>query len=224
RWSLSPSPHPPAAFRIVRRKAPLMPASKHALSSRVTADLSFGRDNLIRLLEALLEPIVLGCTLWGISIWHEGEIAPAYFILSVLVFALLFPGKARMQETLWHSSLDILLSFAAITALLLLLGYATGLHDLFPPAVIAVWLWLAPLALLAGNLIFRRLLPLLAHMQGGRRRAIIVGLNQQGAELAQRIEGSPYDNIELLGFFDDRTEERTAAAPIPVQGKPGDIA
>lgn len=201
-----------------------MSAIKLPLSSRVTADLSFGRDNLIRLIEALLEPIVLGCTLWGISIWQEGEIAPAYFILSVLVFALLFPGKARMQATLWHSSLDILLSFAAITALLMLLGYATGLHDLFPLAVVITWLWLAPLALLAANLIFRRLLPVLANMQGGLRRAVVVGLNQQGAELARRIERSPYDNIELLGFFDDRTEERTAAAHFPVQGRLGDIA
>ena len=201
-----------------------MSASKRPLSSRVTADLSFGRDNLIRLIEALLEPIILGCTLWGISIWHTGEIAPAYFILSVLVFALLFPGKARMQETLWHSSLDILVSFAAITALLLLLGYATDLHDPFPPTVIIVWLWLAPLALLASNLCFRRLLPVLARLQGGRRRALIVGLNQQGAELALRLERSPYDNIDLLGFFDDRAEERTAPANLPIQGKLSDIA
>jgi putative colanic acid biosynthesis UDP-glucose lipid carrier transferase len=200
-----------------------MPARKLLPSSRSATDLYIGRDNLIRLAEALIEPIVLGLTLWGISAWYEGEITPAYFILSVLVFAMLFPGKARMEDSLWRSSMDILFSFFTITALMFLLGYATQSIELFPTEAIRAWLWLAPTVLVGCNLIFRWLMPTLVQMQGGPRRAIIVGLNEQGAELAKRFEESPYDNIEMLGFFDDRTEDRTAAPHIPIQGKLNDI-
>jgi putative colanic acid biosynthesis UDP-glucose lipid carrier transferase len=200
-----------------------MPARKLLPSSRSATDLYIGRDNLIRLAEALIEPIVLGLTLWGISAWYEGEITPAYFILSVLVFAMLFPGKARMEDSLWRSSMDILFSFFTITALMFLLGYATQSIELFPAEAIRTWLWLAPTVLVGCNLIFRWLMPSLVQMQGGPRRAIIVGLNEQGAELAKRFEESPYDNIEMLGFFDDRTEDRTAAPHIPIQGKLNDI-
>ncbi|HWU84308.1 MAG TPA: undecaprenyl-phosphate glucose phosphotransferase, partial [Rhodocyclaceae bacterium] len=56
------------------------------------------------------------------------------------------------------------------------------------------------------------------------RRAVIVGLNAQGAELARRIAESPYDDIELLGCFDDRNEERTAAASLAIRGRLDDVA
>jgi putative colanic acid biosynthesis UDP-glucose lipid carrier transferase len=45
-------------------------------------------------------------------------------------------------------------------------------------------------------------------IQGGAQQAIIVGMNEQGIELARRITSNPYSNIEILGFFDDRAPER----------------
>src|SRR5688500_15615257 len=102
-----------------------MPARKLAAASRSTSDLYLGRDNLIQLGEALLEPAIMGLVIWGLSIAYEGEIAPSYFILSVLVFALLFPGKPRMQATLWQSNIDILLSCFTIQLIIVFLGYAT---------------------------------------------------------------------------------------------------
>ena len=202
-----------------------MPTRKLLTLSRNTAtDLYLGRDNLIRLGEALLEPVIMSSTIWGLSIHYEGEIAHNYFILSVLVFALLFPGKARMKDDFWRSCSDILLSCVAIMTLILFLGYATRSLDRFPPEAIINWLWLGPAAMLLGNLVFRWLLPLLLKLQGGPRRAIIVGLNEQGAELSKRIAQSPYDNIELLGFFDDRSEDRTAAPQTRIEGRLVDVA
>lgn len=201
-----------------------MPARKLAAASRSASDLYLGRDNLIQLGEALLDPAIMGLVIWTLSILYEGEITPPYFILSVLVFALLFPGKPRMQSTLWQSNIDILLSCFTTQLIIVLLGYATDSLTLFPDAVVINWLWLSPLALLVGNFAFRRFLPRLMLMQGGPRRAVIVGLNEQGAELARRIGDNPYDNIDLLGFFDDRNGQRTASPQTEIQGKLSDIA
>lgn len=201
-----------------------MPARKLTPAPRNATGLYLGRDNLIQLGEALLEPAIMGLVIWGLSIAYEGRIAPPYFILSVLVFALLFPGKPRMQASLWQSNTDILVSCVTIEAIILLLGYATDALALFTPAAILHWLWLSPVALLAGNLAFRHFLPMLLDLQGGPRRAIILGLNAQGAELAKRMGENPYENIELLGFFDDRSEKRTADPTLHIKGKLNDVA
>ena len=62
-----------------------MPARKLAAASRSASDLYLGRDNLIQLGEALLDPAIMGLVIWTLSILYEGEITPPYFILSVLV-------------------------------------------------------------------------------------------------------------------------------------------
>lgn len=201
-----------------------MSAKKLPPSSRSAADLYLGRDNLIQLGEALLEPGIMGTVIWALGFAYEGEITAPYFILSALVFALLFPGKARMQDAWWQSNTEILLSCLTIEAIILALGFATGTLNYFPDEVVLHWLWLSPTLLLLGNFAFRRLLPRLILMQGGPRRAVIVGLNEQGAELARRIEQNPYENIDLLGFFDDRGLERTAESNVLIQGKLGDVA
>ncbi|HTH94038.1 MAG TPA: undecaprenyl-phosphate glucose phosphotransferase [Rhodocyclaceae bacterium] len=200
-----------------------MPAIKLSPAARAVSDLYIGRDHLTQLVEALLEPTVLMLTIWGLSFWYEGELSHPYFILSLLVFALLFPGKARMQESLLHNTLDILASCYTVAALLLLLGYATDSLSQFPSGAIFALLWLMPAALMFANFSFRWAMPALVRMQGIRRRAIIVGLNEQGAELSRRIAKSAYDNIDIVGFFDDRPGERITASSEPICGRLSDI-
>ena len=55
--------------------------------------------------------------------------------------------------------------------------------------------------------------PGLHALQGPPKHAIIVGMNEQGIELAERMADSPYSNIDLVGFFDDREAERLAQGP-----------
>lgn len=201
-----------------------MPRKKTLPLSHKAEDLYLGRDSLIQLGEALLEPCVISSIIWVLGFVYEGAITAPYFILSVLVFALLFPGKARMHESWWQSNTDILLSCFMMQAIMLALGFATGTLDNFPEEAILHWLWLAPLSLVVANLAFRRFLPRLVQIQGGSRRAVILGLNDQGVELARRMAQNPYDEMELLGFFDDRGEERTAASDMHILGKLDNVA
>jgi putative colanic acid biosynthesis UDP-glucose lipid carrier transferase len=50
--------------------------------------------------------------------------------------------------------------------------------------------------------------PLLLQLQGPPQRAIIVGMNEQGLALANRIRHTPYAHIELTGFIDSRDVQR----------------
>jgi putative colanic acid biosynthesis UDP-glucose lipid carrier transferase len=82
--------------------------------------------------------------------------------------------------------------------------------SLYSPHAIVTWLWAAPISLIVANSLFRLAAPMLLQAQGAKR-AIIVGMNEQGAQLASRLADSPYSDLKMLGFFDDRNIERLHA-------------
>ena len=54
----------------------------------------------------------------------------------------------------------------------------------------------------------RQSAPHLIRLQGPPLRAVVVGMNEQGGSLADRLAMAHYTGVELLGFFDDRTPDR----------------
>jgi len=169
-----------------------------------------GKDNLLSVVEALLEPLILSLTLWGVAMHYEGELLPQYMILAVIAFSLTFPGRGSLGKPYWKVGADIVMSWAWIAGLLLFLGFASGYIRQFSADAIVAWLWFAPLSLVAGHVALRYSAPWLLHLQGNLQPAIIVGMNGQGVALADRINETPYSRISLVGFFDDRDRQRLA--------------
>lgn len=58
-----------------------------------------GKDNLLSLIESLLDPCVLAASLLLIAVGIDGEVLPPYMILSVMVFAVTYPGASRIQTS-----------------------------------------------------------------------------------------------------------------------------
>ena len=73
---------------------------------------SLGKDNLLSVFDALVGPAALVLSLWALAQYYEGEILPPYLILSIIVFALSFPGQARLQSTPLSMVFDITLHCA----------------------------------------------------------------------------------------------------------------
>ena len=170
--------------------------------------IPFGRNQLLGLLETLLDPGVPAISLWVLAIRLDGELAPPYLLLSLLLFSVTFPGTSRIHDSLWRLSLGIATSWFWIAALLLSLGFASGYVHEFSIEVLTTWLWVAPLAQLGAHLALRTTAPFLSKLQGPPQRAIMVGMNEQGMTLAARIENSELLRIELNGVFDDRHRSR----------------
>ncbi|HKB53984.1 MAG TPA: undecaprenyl-phosphate glucose phosphotransferase, partial [Ramlibacter sp.] len=78
----------------------------------------------------------------------------------------------------------------------------------FDPQVVMNWLWFAPVAQLASYWALRRAAPHLVRLQGPALRAVVVGMNEQGCSLADRLASAADTGIQLVGFFDDRTPDR----------------
>lgn len=164
-------------------------------------------NNMLSAVEAILDPAALALSLWLLSAGIEGELLPPYLILAVIVFSITFPGTSRLQFSIKRLVFDVLYSWFWVTLLLLFLGFATGYIAEFSSQALITWLWVAPLSQIGAHLALRASAPYLLMLQEPRR-AIIVGLNEQGAALASRIHETRYSKIELSGFFDDRDQSR----------------
>lgn len=189
------------------------------------AHASLGNDNLLSLFESAVGPSAFVFSLWGLAYVLEGEIRPHYFVLSILVFALTFPGQVRLQSSVTSEALDIAVNWFWIASLLLLTGLASGYISEFSKPVFYTWLWIAPLAKLGGYLALRSAAPTLLKLQGPKKRAIVVGMNEQGLALANRINASPFSTLELIGFVESRSTERLdTSTPHRLLGKLDQLA
>jgi putative colanic acid biosysnthesis UDP-glucose lipid carrier transferase len=182
------------------------------LDQREPRSMGLGRSHLFTVIEAALDPLIFVFSLWGLAFYFEGAVAPGYLILSVIVFSLTFPGTSQLRLPIRKLLFNVAFQWIWIAGLLLLTGLATGYFYDFSMRVLGNWLWVAPLAQVAGHLSLRAAAPQLLKLRGPPQGAVIVGVNDQGVSLARQITGSAYSGIELLGFFDDRSEDRRAAA------------
>jgi len=185
---LSRVPPPPAA--------PALPASE------------LGESRLLHAVEAILEPVVTVLTLWLLVWFFENELTPSWLIASVVAFALAFPGRAQLRLPLDQVFVGTLLAWSWTAGLLLMMAFATGHIQEFSRAVVLNWLWFAPAAQLLVHWGLRRAAPHLVRLQGPPLRAVVVGMNEQGCSLADRLRAASDSGIELVGFFDDRTPDR----------------
>jgi putative colanic acid biosynthesis UDP-glucose lipid carrier transferase len=172
---------------------------------------SVSKDNFLSIVESSIGPNTFVLSLWAIAFYFDGELLPQYLILSVLVFALTFPGQAYLESAIGRVVIDMGLNWLWVAGLLLLTGFATGYINQFNQQAFVTWLWVAPTTELCMQFLLRAVAPWLMRLQGPVQRAIIVGMNGQGSALATSIRESPYSRIDLLGFVDSRSEQRLDA-------------
>jgi putative colanic acid biosynthesis UDP-glucose lipid carrier transferase len=184
-----------------------------------------GMDNrLLGAIEALLEPLASVASLWLLAWWFDNDLGPAWVIASVLVFALGFPGRMQLQLSPGKVVIGTLVLWLWTAGLLLTLGFASGRMDSFDPVVVGHWLWFAPTMQLAAHWALRSAAPRLARLQGQVQRAVIVGTNDQGWLLAQRLANAPDSAIELMGIFGEQPAPDGFAARCAMLGKASSVA
>ena len=175
---------------------------------RKATRMPVGRDRLLNMLEYSIDPLVLSLSLWAVTLVHEHYLAPRYVILSLLVFALTFPGSTHLAQPPWSLIRHVATNWLAISGLLVLLGYGTGYLRFFDLGLLKTWWWVAPTSQLAAHFLLRLAAPKIIELQGDYRRAIVAGMNAQGIELARRLATDPYSHVHVVGFFDDRDAAR----------------
>ena len=170
--------------------------------------MSIGRDRMLNLIEVSLDPMVLVLSLWAVALIVGGHILPRHILLALVVFALTFPGTVRLTQSIPGVARHIAMNWLTVSGLLFVLGYTTGYLGNFDRDTLATWWWVAPVSQFGAHFLLRITAPALQRLQGPPKCAVVVGVNEQGIELARRVASDPYARVQVAGFFDDRRDQR----------------
>ncbi|MGA9163895.1 MAG: undecaprenyl-phosphate glucose phosphotransferase [Thiobacillus sp.] len=179
--------------------------------------------SVVTLTKILLDPFVAVLVLIGCALYFDEPFKGPYPILALIVFTLTFPGKwpEITLRSFWN---EVVMPWFFLSGLILLFGFSTGYLDWFPPKLVMAWMLATPAAMYVAHRITRKLLPRLLLLEGGRRRAIIVGAGALGTELHGRFSSDSALGVDVVGFFDDRAIKRTELTqPEKLLGKLLDI-
>lgn len=115
------------------------------------------------------------------------------------------------------------LTWLATLLVMLVIGFATGqTHSLSRGAIVA-WGLATPVALGAGRMVLRMMQRSLRRHNINTQNFAIVGVNELAIQLAKNVENSAEVGLKLLGFYDDRPDERVGSLPPNVGARLGSI-
>ena len=164
-----------------------------------------GRDNTHAHVETLLDPIAFVLALWIAAFAFDSNPGTPYLFVTLILATQAYPGRSRLHVPYARLITDLVFLSTTLTCLLIFFGWATHSLDFFPRRAVLHWLWITPLCLIAAHLLFRVAAPLVLRRT---HRVVVVGMNDQGMALAERIMHNPYTDLSLVGFFDDRDVDR----------------
>lgn len=179
----------------------------------------------------VLNPIVILSTLFLLTLAQNEKFSGNYLVLAIIAFFISSYVHEQVDSyrnwrrgRLLAFAGDIFFGWAIFVTLLIFIGYATGFSYKYSDRVIVSWFVVTPFALLASHLVLRKIASKLRR-SGQVRSVVIVGANEVGMKLANRIAEFPHMFMEMRGYFDDRAKTRLPAKlDMPLLGHMTDIA
>ena len=174
----------------------------------------------VSIVNRAIPPVAIALTLLACT-WLYGETLDLPYqlllLVSLLLAVLLFRANAAWEpfarRNAWATTASISITWVVLFGVLLMIGYATKSSELFSRRILLTWFVVTPPAIVLGKfLAYRLLLPLARSSERGRR-VVIAGANELGKTLATRITGDPGMDMQLVGFFDDRSLDRLGDLP-----------
>lgn len=182
---------------------------------------------LLSVTQWLIAPVLTVSTFIVILYYSGILLEEHYLAMAVVIFLLslillketdLFESAGSADAQAQGSNL--LLYWGAMIFAVIFIGYLTGTTDLFDVTVLYIWAVVTPILILAANSVFRTLLLLSLKREDNQRKVVIVGANEESLKLAQHITGNLVYGLNLVGYFDDRSEERTGISMnVPYLGR-----
>ncbi|MBP6900802.1 MAG: undecaprenyl-phosphate glucose phosphotransferase [Burkholderiaceae bacterium] len=178
---------------------------------RNARNFSSAPQSVTNLVATLLEPAITVLVYLAALAWADEPVGRADLTLCFLVFALTWPGINRFGERLSNAAVGVLGSWLTLLAILAAFGYGTRSLEFFDTQVLLFWAVATPvlqlLAVRIGYMALRRQ----AVDPANRRAAVVLGAGALAVKVARSVSANPVQGIDVLGFFDDRTNDRVHA-------------
>jgi len=187
---------------------------------RKVTGITFARDNILYLIEAFLDPLLIIASLLAVCYLNEGVIDSIYIIVCVILFSVTFPSSPKLGFSTLKIIINVLVSWAVLISLLLAFVITTDFISVFNEKTLVLWVIVTPIVLILSTLGLRFFSDLIIKLQGPAKIAVIAGINSQGLAIADRLIHSNYHSMHLLGFFEDRQVDRLEGEKTyPILGK-----
>jgi putative colanic acid biosynthesis UDP-glucose lipid carrier transferase len=169
---------------------------------------------LLTTLEYLASPLISAGMLVASTHLLGIEFERAYVFLAIFAALLCYivvRPESKLRGTFtsgWTVATRVGLAWLAVVGLLLLIGYATKVSEVFSRRALFLWFIATPPLLIATPILLRQAFRQLRVASGNARSVVIAGVNRVSRELARTIENRGELGLEQRGFFDDRTQRR----------------
>lgn len=170
---------------------------------RFQQQLSFNKAlSFHALIKILIDPVLMISSLFFLAIYFEDKLTSQYVVLSIMLFALSFPGSWHKSRSLFEELSNTVGQWLVIVGILLFFGYATDYLNQFAQKVVVAWVVVTPLVLIFSHLLVAKYLGSKHYIASVKRTAVMIGVNELSHQLHDRINSSPELAIDIKGFFD----------------------
>jgi putative colanic acid biosysnthesis UDP-glucose lipid carrier transferase len=118
----------------------------------------------------------------------------------------------------------VLITWGYAVPVLLGMGLVTQYNAQFSYTSKLIWIFATPFAIAGTRFILRKIQQRLRARGFNTRSFAVCGVNELGVQLARNIQKAPEMGLRLVGFYDDRPIERTAAPPQEIGARVGNFA
>lgn len=149
---------------------------------------------------------------------HDEPFDGYYIVLGIIAFFLasqlfddFFPIRSTGRHPLVRGFVSILIPWALIVVAVLFLGFTTRLDSHFDDDTLIQWFLQTPLLVFLAQFGIRSYIKHEYHT-GQARQAVIIGGNELGNRLAERLHENDNLLTRFMGYFDDRAPARLSPA------------
>ena len=171
------------------------------------------------LLRHVFNPSVIVLTLLWCAVLYGQPITVAYLALATLAFLVAMQLVSDpVLDASAHRDVAAVVrhrifgEWLMVSAVLLFLAFAFKVTETFSRKVILTWFAITPFMVIAAQIGLRRFAAFSALRGSIAQSHVIVGANECGRRLAQRLQANPHLGT-FKGFFDNRLGERMANLP-----------
>lgn len=170
----------------------------------------------LSLARRLVNPLVIFFSLIMVVVLEEKKFDGLYLLLGSFAFLIasqvfdnfeFFEPAVSDPDAQRKHVFSLLIAWLIVLLLLGMIGVLSGMLGAYNTQVLVWWSLITPLLLFFGHSVVRGYLEFLRR-RGNIRRSVIVGANELGYKLAQRIHQQRSLMIRVEAFFDDRCGDR----------------
>jgi putative colanic acid biosynthesis UDP-glucose lipid carrier transferase len=199
---------------------PARAASRHVIEKLRHRRVRIGSAHapLATLLHGAFKPAMASLSLM-LLLWLRGEpLSFVYLALGIMVFSISsqlltdLPHRGSTPPWQWVliSLPDLIVDWLCVVVLVLFIGFAMRLPELYSAKLILAWLISAPALILLIELGKGRITRVVAGASTQQRRHIVIGANELAVELNRRT--TSMGTSTFVGYFDDRSLQRLPTA------------